>query len=216
MKSMVIASSAACLAILLLGGMSTDEGMSAAVSEPHEGGIPIERIIGIVAHKTGKKYVLDPRVHAQVQIVGQDPSSITQAELQTILQVYGFIAVEGGGYFRVLPDASARQTAPTLMAANQTYPDAQFVTDVMVVRNIPAAQLVPILRPLMPQMSQLAAYPCSNSILITDSFANVKRIEAIIKALDVGTPYKADKCEALSSAPRQENSASHQEGTPHP
>ena len=213
MRSIVSASAMACLAVLLLCGMSTDESAptSASASDAREAGIPIERIIATVAHKTGKKYLLDPRVHAQVQIVGQDPASITYSELLTILQLHGFVAFEGGGYIRVLPDANARQTAQPLMTDGQTYPDAEFVTSVIAVKNVPAAQLVPILRPLIPQYGHLAAYPCSNSMLIADSFANVKRIEAIIKALDVGTPYKPDKCETLIQAPRPENPAPRQE-----
>jgi len=63
---------------------------------------------------------------------------------------------------------------------------------------VPAAQLVPILRPLLPQYAHLAALPYENTLLIVDRYANVKRIEAIVKALDVGTPYKPEKCESPS------------------
>jgi type II secretory pathway component GspD/PulD (secretin) len=194
MRSMVTAGTTACLAVLLLGGMTTDESTSAS-SESRDAGVPIEQIITTVARKTGKKYVLDPRTHFQVRIIGQDPSSITYPELLTILQVNGFIAVEGGGYIRVLPDANARQVAEPQLSNGQTYPDAQFVSDVITVKNSPAGYLVPIIRPLLPQMAHLAAYPCSNSLLIVDSFGNLKRIEAIVRALDIGTPYKPVPCE---------------------
>jgi hypothetical protein len=46
----------------------------------------------------------------------------------------------------------------------------------------------------------LAAAYCSNSLLLVDSFANVKRIEKLVKTLDVGTPYKPDKCTMPSPA----------------
>jgi len=39
----------------------------------------------------------------------------------------------------------------------------------------------------------------------TDSFANVKRIEAVVKALDTGTPYKSDRCEPPLAAAHREN-----------
>ena len=200
MRSMVTAGTTACLAVLLLGGMTTDESTSAS-SESRDAGVPIEQIITTVARKTGKKYVLDPRTHFRVKLIGQDPSSITYPELLTILQVNGFITVEGGGYIRVLPDANARQVAQPQLSTGQTYPDAQFVSDVITVKNTPAAYLVPILRPLLPQMADLAAYPCSNSLLIVDSFGNLKRIEAIVKALDIGTPYKPVPCEGPIPGP---------------
>jgi general secretion pathway protein D len=203
MKSIVTASATACLAVLLLSGMSTDESASESkVSESHDTGIPLERLIAIVARKTNKKYLLDPRVNAQIHLVGQDPSSLTYNELLTILQVYGFVAMEGGGYIRVLPDANARQTAQPPITAGQTYPDAQYVTYVIPVKNSPASMLVPILRPLLPQYAHLAAYNCSNTLLIADSFANVKRIETLVKQLDVGEPYKDTACGPASDAHR--------------
>ena len=203
MKSIIAACAAAGLAATLLGGVtsaSAAESTSASASESADEGIPIERIIATVAHKTGKKYLIDPRVRAHVQIIGQDPSNITYSELLTILQVHGFIAVEGGGYVRILPDANARQVPQPQMSSGQTFPDAQIVDYVIPVKNGPAAYLVPILRPLLPQYAHLAAAVCSNSLLMVDSYANVKRIETVVKALDVGTPYKPEKCEMSSPA----------------
>jgi type II secretory pathway component GspD/PulD (secretin) len=201
MKSIIAACAAAGVATALLGGVSwAADSASESASESSDAGIPLEQIIATVAHKTGKKYLIDPRVHAHVQIIGQDPSNITYSDLLMILQVHGFMAVEGGGYVRVLPDANARQVAQPRMSSGQTFPDAQFVDYTIPVKNGPAALLVPILRPLMPQYAMLAAAVCSNSLLIVDSYANVKRIETIVKALDVGTPYKPEKCEMPSPA----------------
>jgi general secretion pathway protein D len=205
MKSIIAACAAVGLAATLLGGVSSAaDSTSASASESADEGIPIERIIATVAHKTGKKYLIDPRVRAHVQIIGQDPSNITYSELLTILQVHGFVAVEGGGYVLILPDANARQVAQPQMSSGQTFPDAQIVNYVIPVKNGPAGFLVPILRPLLPQYADLAAAVCSNSLLMVDSYANVKRIETIVKALDVGTPYKPEKCEMPSPAAHHE------------
>src|SRR5260370_33624667 len=82
MKSISAAWAAAGLAAALLGGVSSAaDTASESASEPSDAGIPIERIIATVAHKTGKKYLIDPRVHAHVQLVGQDPSNITYSDL---------------------------------------------------------------------------------------------------------------------------------------
>jgi general secretion pathway protein D len=206
MKSIMAVCATAGLAAVLLSGMSSaaDSTSSEAAGESSDAGMPIERIIATVAHKTGKKYLIDPRVHAHVQLIGQDPSNITSSDLLTILQVYGFAATEGGGYVRVIPEATIRQWALPQLSNGQTYPDAQFVNYVMAVRNMPAVHLVPILRPLLPQVAQLAANVCSNSLLITDSFANVKKIETFVKALDIGTPYKPEPCTMPTPAPHHD------------
>lgn len=49
---------------------------------------------------------------------------------------------------------------------------------------VPAAQLVPILRPLVPQQGHLAAYNPTNTLIVTDHAANIKRLILIIRSVD--------------------------------
>ena len=166
------------------------------VSAEHaDNGVPIAKLIATVAKKTGKKFLLDPRVHAEVALVGQDPASVSYNELLTILQIYGYVAAEFGGYVNVSPIANARQEPSRLLSGKDSRPEAEVVTTVIPLKNVPAAQLVPILRPLIPQYGHLAALPCSNRLILVDTFGNVKRLEAVIDAMDVGEPYKPEKCE---------------------
>jgi general secretion pathway protein D len=181
---------------------------AAAADEPDTNAataISIEKIISSVSHKTNRKFVVDPRVNARVTLVGQEPSQVTYNELLTILEVHGYVTFESEGYVVVIPDANSRQVAQPMLTKGQTYADAQVVNYTIKVQNGPAASLVPILRPLLPQYAQLAAWPCANALLITDRYANVKRIEAIVKALDVGTPYNPEKCEGPSAAKRSDS-----------
>jgi general secretion pathway protein D len=167
-----------------------------ASTEHADNGIPLERIIATVAKKTGKKFLIDPRVHANANIVGQELSNLTYNDLLSILHIYSFTAAEYGGYVNVLPDAAARQTPSPVLSGKESHPDEEIVTTVITVKTVPAAQLVPILRPLIPQYGHLAALPCDNRLILVDTFANVRRLEAVIASLDAGTePYKQEKCE---------------------
>ena len=60
----------------------------------------------------------------------------------------------------------------------------ELVTQVIAVKNVNAAQLVPVLRPLMPQYGHLAAYPASNILIISDRASNVSRMMRIIQRID--------------------------------
>jgi general secretion pathway protein D len=51
-------------------------------------------------------------------------------------------------------------------------------------KNISAAQLVPILRPFVPQYGQLTAYPSGNMLIISDRASNVNRIVRIVERMD--------------------------------
>jgi general secretion pathway protein D len=158
------------------------------------GTVPLDTLIATVAKKTGKKFVLDPRVRAPVTLIGEEPSSVTYDELLTILDVYGFVAVQTGGYVVVQPDAYTREEQLPVVSGNENLPDNQAVTAVIHVRSLPAGFLVPILRPLVPQWGHLAAMVCSNDLIIVERFASVRRMQTIIKAMDTGAPIKPPKC----------------------
>jgi general secretion pathway protein D len=158
------------------------------------GAVPLERVIAAVAKRTGKKFIVDPRVRAQVSLVGQDATSIDYPTLLSILRVYGFAAVEQAGYVQVMPDANIRQQSLPLMSGKESYADSEFVNKVIMVKSASAAQLVPILRPLLPQVAHLVALPCKNALLVTDVYSSVQRIEKIVRALDVGEPYTPPPC----------------------
>jgi general secretion pathway protein D len=151
---------------------------------PEESGIPIERLTALVAKKTSKHFVLDPRVHGGVILIGEDPSEVNYSEFLTILAVYGFSASEDGKLVQIVPDANSRQLPTALITDKDTRPSYEFVTEVFTVKRVSAAQLIPILRPMLPQYAHLAAYPESNVLVISDHYANVRRMQAIIREID--------------------------------
>ena len=146
----------------------------------------ITQITEAVSAATGKNFIIDPRVRAQVTMLSSTPMSpaaFYQAYL-AILQVHGFIAVQNGDIVKILPDANARQTPSVDLPDHVSSTSDEIVTQVIDVKNVSAAQLVPILRPLIPQYGQLAAYPASNILIISDRANNVNRIIRIIRRID--------------------------------
>ena len=192
-------SSAAAVALILVASVAladNDTSAPPASLSAQDAGIPVSKLIAIVAKKTGKKFVLDPRVRADVTLIGQDPSSLSYADLLTVFKVHGFAAVEDGGYVQVVPDANVRVMALPTVGDKDVRPASEFVSAVVTVKSVSAAQLVPILRPLMPQYGHLAANPCTNQVMLIDSYSNVRRLEALIHTLDVGSePYKPGRCD---------------------
>ena len=180
---------------------SSESASNVSAGSAHvENGVPISRLLATVAKKTGKKFVVDPQVHGDVEIVGQDAANINYGDLLTILRVYGFTAVDFGGYVNVIPTAVVRQLPVPLLSGKETRPEAEFVGKVITVKNVSAAELVPLLRPTIPQSGHLVALPSVNKLFIVDTFGNIQRIQTIIDALDVGEPHTAEKCEAHDSS----------------
>ncbi|MDE2052771.1 MAG: type II secretion system protein GspD, partial [Gammaproteobacteria bacterium] len=147
----------------------------------------ITQIVQAVAAATGKSFILDPRVRAQVTMYSSAPMSppaFYQAFL-SILEVYGFIAVPAGKNIeKIVPDADARQMPSIDLPSHVSSTSDEIVTQVIAVKNVSAAELVPILRPMIPQYGHLAAYPPSNILIISDRASNVHRMMDIIQRID--------------------------------
>ncbi|MGH8322417.1 MAG: type II secretion system secretin GspD [Steroidobacteraceae bacterium] len=146
----------------------------------------ITQICEAVSAATGKNFILDPRVRAQVTMLSSTPMS-PAAFYQTflsILAVYDFIAVPDGNVVKILPDANARQMPSIDLPDSVSATSDEIVTQVIDVKNVNAAQLVPILRPMIPQYGHLAAYPAGNILIISDRASNVNRMIRIIRRID--------------------------------
>lgn len=176
--------SAACLLCLIC--MLPRIVLAQATITPNYKDADIQQIIEAVGAVTGKNFVIDPRVKAQVTMVSATPMSADAfyEAFLSILQVYGFVAVPSGGIIKIVPDANARQLPGWEISSDGSRRSDDIVTQVIQVRNIAAAQLVPILRPLIPQYGHLAAHPGSNMLIISDRAANVDRIISIIRRID--------------------------------
>jgi general secretion pathway protein D len=147
----------------------------------------IIQIADAVSAATGRTLLLDPRVRAQVTMLSNTPmapDALWEAFL-SILQVHNFVAMPAAnGVWKVVPDANARSMPGEDLPDRVNGQSDEIVTQVVQVRNVNAAQLVPTLRSLMPQNGHLAAYQQSNILIISDRAANVNRLMRIIRRID--------------------------------
>ncbi|MGI9219867.1 MAG: type II secretion system secretin GspD [Woeseiaceae bacterium] len=145
----------------------------------------IRQIIEAVGEVTQKNFIIDTRVNAKVTMLSSTPmtpDAFYEAFL-SILAVHGYVAIKTGDIIKIVPDATARQFAGPI-GTNSAAGDDDIVTQVIQVQNVGAAQLVPILRPLIPQYGHLAAHPGSNMLIISDRASNVNRMLSIIRRID--------------------------------
>ena len=178
------------ISILALAALLTVTGSAyaqqGAMITPNYKEADLGQVIEAVSQVTGRNFIVDPRVRAQVTMLSSTPMSpaaFYEAFL-AILQVHGFVAVPSGKVIKILPDANARQLPANDLPNSVSSTSDEIVTQVIQVRNVSAAQLVPILRPLIPQYGHLAAYPSSNMLIIADRAANVNRMARIIERID--------------------------------
>lgn len=145
----------------------------------------IHSLIQTVSRQSGRNFVVDPRVKARVTVISSTPLSAEELyeTFLSVLQVHGYAAVPSGDLVKIVPDVNAKQGPVPAYSDGDSESD-QLVTQVIKVKNVPAAQLVPILRPLVPQQGHLAAYAATNTLIVTDRGANIGRLITIINGVD--------------------------------
>ncbi len=145
----------------------------------------ISTLIATVSEVTGKNFVVDPRVKGKVTVVSSSPmdANAVYATFLSVLEVNGFAAIPSGSSIKIVPEANARtEGGGSLNGAGLAGDD--IVTKVFDIHNGSASQLVAILRPLVAQSGHLAAYTSSNSLIVSDRAANVRRLEQLIYQMD--------------------------------
>lgn len=158
-------------------------------------------VIETVGRITGRNFVVDPRVKGLVTVVSPgplEPAEVYQIFL-SVLEVNGYAAVDEGAVTKIVPDVNARQSGTPVRVGATGPAGAGLVTQVIPLKYIPAAQLVPVLRPLVPQNGLVAAYADTNTLIISDLAANVGRLVEIVRNLDRPT-HNQQEVVALTQA----------------
>ncbi|MFM7396827.1 MAG: type II secretion system secretin GspD [Gammaproteobacteria bacterium] len=175
------------VSVLGFGSSRLDaQGSTSARITPNFKDAEITQVIEAVAASTGRSIIVDPRVRAQVTMLSSTPmtpEAFYEAFL-ALLQVHGFVAVPSGNVIKIIPDANSRTMPGNDLPDRVSDTSDELVTQVVAVNNVSAAQLVAILRPLMPQNAHLAAYPASNTLILADRASNVNRMVRIIRRID--------------------------------
>lgn len=156
----------------------------------------IREVIQWISEQTQKNFIIDPRVKGKLSVLSSQPMTMDEAYqvFLTALDVYGFAVVESGNNVKVIPNAQARASGlPIVESFSQAEAEsAELVIHVIKINNIAAAEVVTVLRPLVPQTGHLAAFPNSNSVIIADRANNIQRLSALIRQIDATGAIQVD------------------------
>lgn len=157
----------------------------------------ITALVSEVAEVTGKNFIVDPRVKGSITVISSKALSANELyELfLVVLSVNGFAAVSGQSAIKIVPDVNAKQFAVPVDVNFSQKGDA-LVTRVIQLENTNAADLVPVLRPMMPQFAHLAAIPGANALVMSDHANNIEVLARLVAQLD-GTDGDGDEVEVL-------------------
>jgi general secretion pathway protein D len=107
--------------------------------------------------------------------------------LNTVLMNNGYTAIQMGRILKIESVETARKGGiPVFVSGdpNTIEPTDELITQVIPLRTLDAVKLKTDLQPLIPVNADIASNAASNSIIITDTKANIKRIVEIIASMD--------------------------------
>lgn len=155
----------------------------------------IRAVIAEISRVTGKNFVIDPRVQGKISIVSS--TAMADKELYEVflsmLQVSGYAAIPSGDIIKIVPNIDAKTQSPDVLnqMGNPPHGDDMMV-QVIPVHYVPSEQLVPVLRPLMPQWSNVSSYAPSNMLILSGRASNIKQLATIIKQVDTSSANGID------------------------
>jgi general secretion pathway protein D len=150
----------------------------------------IESVARTLAVVTGRDVVVDPRVKGTINLQTDRPISPAAAfnQFAAALRLQGFAIVQADGLYKIVPEADAKlqsSAVTTSTSATSTLSGNQIVTQVFKLNYESAANLLPVLRPLIAPNNTINVNPGNNSLVITDYAENMRRLARIVAALDV-------------------------------
>ncbi|WFF80328.1 type II secretion system secretin GspD [Delftia tsuruhatensis] len=151
-------------------------------------GADIEAVSRAIGAITNRNVVVDPRVKGQITLLTDKPVPPATAYQQFLaaLRLQGFTIVESAGLYKVIPEADAKlQASEVAVGAGRSSTGSQIVTQIFKLNYENAANLVPVLRPLISPNNTINVNPGNNSLVITDYADNLQRISRIVATMDV-------------------------------
>ncbi len=153
----------------------------------------IVEVVKFVQEVTGKPIIVDPKVRGPIRVIANKP--LNKKDLYdlflAVLDVHGFTAFESDGVVRVIVNREARNLPiPTEQTVRSR--DDGYITQIIQLNNISAAKVLAAVRPLVPQYAHLSAYEPSNALIISDTRANIARINDLILQMDKAAVLATD------------------------
>ena len=148
--------------------------------------VDIHTLIETVADATGKNFIVDPRITGNISVITSTPMKAAQVYdvFLSILKVHGYSAVPNGNIVKIIPNLTAKQDGDENELRAKSLNGDEQLTRIVQVSHVDATLVVQTLMPLMPQYAFMASVPESNTIILSDTAANVNRLALMIKQID--------------------------------
>jgi general secretion pathway protein D len=146
-------------------------------------------LVRIVSRITGKRFILPSKARS-IKATVYSPSDVTAAEAYqaflSILSLNGLSLEPSGRYYKIIETSGAESHGFPMYEDGETMPaDDRFVTRMHRVANVSAEDVATLLTHFKTAEGAITAYAPTNTLIITDTAANVRRMLRIVSQIDI-------------------------------
>jgi len=143
-------------------------------------------VINEVSLETGKNFVVDPRVTGKISLVSSKPIKPDEVYdiFLSVLELLGYSAIPSGDVVKIVPNMNSGEFATRVATRYSPGKGDEVVVRVIPLDNVAANQVIPVIRPLLPQWSNVSAYTPGNVLILLGRASNIARVAAIIHNID--------------------------------
>jgi general secretion pathway protein D len=153
--------------------------------------VGITVIIDAISRLTGKNFIYDDRVRGKVTIISPSPVTVQEAwaVFESVLKIKGFTAIPGpAGVLKIVPVRDAKESnIETVEGGGESANRDQYVTRMIPLYYIDATAITNTLKPLISKDAAVVVYAPTNTVILTDTKSNIRRILGILESLDIET-----------------------------
>ena len=153
---------------------------------------PLDMVLDYLSQAAGFIIIKETHVSGTVNVISEQPLSRDEAVglLNSVLNRNGYGALRNGRTLAIISKEELKTRAVPVVLWNGE-PDSiprtdEIITAILPVRFVEAAQLMKDIQPLISPQTAMTANESGNSIVITDTQANIHRVAEVIKDIDLG------------------------------
>jgi general secretion pathway protein D len=150
--------------------------------------VDIDVFVKFISELTGRNFILDDKVKGKITIISPKkiPLDDVYKVFLSVLEVHGYATVPSGDMIKIVPSMLAREKSlETRSKKDATGSDDRLVTQIVSLERANPDEVKRILDPIISKTSSVLSYPPAGILVITDYLSNIKRLQEIIKSLDV-------------------------------
>ena len=130
------------------------------------------------------KVLVDPHVAGGSMIVNMGKDSLNYGQILTQLNMNGLTAIKSKDYIEIIQNRDARQSDIPTVEKGKSYYEDEYVTDIIFLDKACPNSILATLRPMVPQYGHLSSYEEAHALVIVDTYGNVQRVKALIRAFE--------------------------------